>query len=417
MIKLNYTIETAYTNAFDIARFNLIWRFNYVLSILLILLNVIFSIQGDFESVAHFTIALGITTGSLIYLFKTQQFRPIYFFISICGILFPAFTMNTVFHILHYGDIVWTIVAITIAYFGLGVKIGKYFVFAGALSISYHIFFTVDTNLANITTLSLIGKTALTVELLVALSIVFYIIYQYTSLYSLSEKKVTDINKELAIQYKLIQQQNSEKEILLKEIHHRVKNNLQIVSSLLNLQSNSLQEKEAIDAIKEGQGRIKTMALLHQKLYQGKDNFSQVNFKEYTSQLITAIESAYSLSSKKKVTVQVEVENLFFDIDTAVPLSLIINELASNAFKYAFPDVGTFYLGINRTPDNSYIMTITDTGPGLVPGFDFNNTKTLGLRLVFILCKQLKGNITYSYSKGTKFVISFMDTTNRKEIS
>ncbi len=414
MAKLYYTLKTNYSNAFDVARFNIIWRFNYVLSVLFVLLNIVFLIQGDVQSVVHFIIALLITTGSLFYLFKTKKFSTIYYFISICGILFPTVTMNTTNHLPHYGDIVWLIVAICIAYFGLGSKIGKYFFLAGLISIAIHIGFYLNINLTKINLLTTIDKVALITELTIAFSIVFYIIYQYTNLYSISEKSVMRINFELEKQNRFINEQNLEKETLLKEIHHRVKNNLQVVSSLLNLQSYSLNDKYALAAIKEGQGRIKTMALLHQKLYQNSHNISEINFKDYLTQLISMVASAYN--NKSKVEVNVSVENIFFDIDTAVPLGLIANELATNAFKYAFEDGGDFFIGIVQSGNEEYVMEIRDNGKGLPANIEMEKVNTLGLRLVNILSKQLKGKVNYSYDNGSKFVISFIDTLKRREI-
>lgn len=404
MFKSYYTIQTKHTNKFDIARFNLIWRFNYVLTLLFVLLNIFFVIQGDTDSLILFSIATVLTASSLIVLYFKNNFKIIYTFICCFGIILPALTLNFQNHIVHYGDIVWIIVAVCLSYFGLGYKTGKYFMLAGLLAIAVHIIFFLNTNLNEIAPLQLFDKIVLLLEISIAFFIVFYIIYQYTTLYSQSEKELTTANTELI-------KQNLEKELLLKEIHHRVKNNLQIVSSLLSLQSGSIENESALSALKEGQSRIKSMALLHQRLYQNKDDFSKLNFKDYVSELHKSIEKSHK-NSKEEINTSINIENIYFDIDTAVPLGLIMNELITNSYKYAFNNGGNLTITIeketNNNSNNNYRLIIKDSGAG-IRNFDINNITTLGLKLVNMLSKQLKGNLKYEYENGTKFIISFID--------
>lgn len=400
MLKTYYTIHTKHTNEFDIARFNLIWRFNYVLTLLFILLNIFFLIQGDIESFVLFCIAMCVTFGALLILFYKNNFKLIYTVISCLGILFPAITLNFQNNIVHYGDIVWIIVAVCLSYFGLGYKTGKYFMIAGLLTIAAHILFFLNINLAEITPLHLFDKIVLLLEISIAFFIVFYIIYQYTRLYSESEKKLITANDELL-------KQNTEKELLLKEIHHRVKNNLQIVSSLLSLQSGTIENETALSAIKEGQSRIKSMALLHQRLYQNKDDFSKLNFKYYIIELTKSIEKSHKTTNDEIKTI-IDVENIYFDIDTAVPLGLIINELITNSYKYAFISGGNLYISIKKQSESDYLLIVKDSGSG-IRDFDINNISSLGLKLVYMLTRQLRGHLKYEYESGAKFIISFID--------
>lgn len=140
-------------------------------------------------------------------------------------------------------------------------------------------------------------------------------------------------NEQLALQNEKIETQNEQKEILLKEIHHRVKNNLQVISSLLSLQSNNIEDQTALSAVKEGQNRVKSIALIHQKLYQHED-ISGIDFHEYVTELIYHLRATFRTSSE--VEIEVDTHELTLDIDTAVPLGLIVNGLVSNSFKYAF---------------------------------------------------------------------------------
>jgi PAS domain S-box-containing protein len=197
-----------------------------------------------------------------------------------------------------------------------------------------------------------------------------------------------------------------EKEVLLKEIHHRVKNNLQIISSLLNLQSGYIKDKDSIEVFKESQNRVRSMALIHEKLYQSKD-MSQINFSEYVSELVSNLFSSYSLNSEH-ITYHQDINNILLGIDLAINLGLIINELVSNAFKHAFsPDIkGNLFIRMKKD-DKKYELSIEDDGVGFSPEINFKKTESLGLQLIITLVEQIGGEIFLSRDNGSKFVIKF----------
>lgn len=223
----------------------------------------------------------------------------------------------------------------------------------------------------------------------------------------------------LSQQKELIEKQNNQKEILLKEIHHRVKNNLQVISSLLSLQSNNIEDENALSAVKEGQNRVKSIALIHQKLYQN-DDISQVDFDEYAEELISYLRSAHELQHTT-VDVQVETNSIQLDIDTAVPLGLILNELVSNSFKHAFKagDEGIINvsLGYANNQHNRLLLVVQDNGKGLPKNLKIEETSSLGLKLVRMLCLQLDGTLSYSNGTGSRFDIEIANTELRKSIS
>jgi len=212
----------------------------------------------------------------------------------------------------------------------------------------------------------------------------------------------------------LINKSLHEKEVLLREIHHRVKNNFQTVSSLLKLQSKNVVDKEALRTISEGQNRIKAMSLIHQKLYQN-ETISAVSFQEYTEQLIKQITSLFSL---RELEIEVQANDIELDIDTSIPLGLILNELITNACKYGLcsRDKGKLTVVINKPTGELYKLTVQDSGKGIPKDMDFSNIKSLGLRLVQQLTKQLHGSFNYQYVNGSLFEVTFRDTAYRKEI-
>jgi PAS domain S-box-containing protein len=197
-----------------------------------------------------------------------------------------------------------------------------------------------------------------------------------------------------------------EKEILLKEVHHRVKNNLQVISSILSLQTAYLKDRSTINLLKECQNRIKTMAFIHESLYQNKD-FSQINFTEYIITLVKNLFYSFE-TNQQKIKTNFAVDTIFLNLDLSIPCGLIINELVSNALKYAFDDGrdGTVFITLKK--DKGKIrMIVADNGKGIPPEVDYRSTETLGLQLVTTLTEQINGTITMNRNKGTTFEIIF----------
>ncbi|MBV1768211.1 MAG: PAS domain S-box protein, partial [Methanobacterium sp.] len=199
-----------------------------------------------------------------------------------------------------------------------------------------------------------------------------------------------------------------EKEVLLQEVHHRVKNNLQIISSLLNLQSRYIQNDGDLELFRDSQSRVKSMAIIHEKLYKSKD-FAHVDFKEYISSLMTYLFHYYSID-QDVIKLEVEVDNLMLGMDTAIPCGLIINELVSNSLKYAFPPGREGKVSIKlQSKNNQFLLEVADDGVGLPENLDFKKTESLGLRLVLSLTNQINGNIKLIGDSGTRYKINFFE--------
>ncbi len=219
-----------------------------------------------------------------------------------------------------------------------------------------------------------------------------------------------DLRKEISERKKaeeLISTSLQEKVVLLREIHHRVKNNLQVISSLLNLQSGYIEDKKSLEIFRESQNRVRSMALIHEKLYQSKD-LNKIEFSEYIKSLIKDLFSSYNIDSER-ITLKSELEGIFFEIDTAILCGLIINELISNSFKHAFPAgmKGEVYVGLKKTGENKFILILRDNGIGFPHDIDFRKTESLGLQLVTTLTDQLGGKIELNRNNCTEFKITF----------
>ena len=198
-----------------------------------------------------------------------------------------------------------------------------------------------------------------------------------------------------------------EKEVLLREIHHRVKNNLQVISSLLNLQADKAKDTKYNEIISESINRINSMSLIHNLLYQS-ENLSKINFEKYVPQLCDSLLSIYNLP-ERKINVVYDIENIELKIDTAIPCGLIINELVSNSLKHAFPSVLKGYINISIMKRNSGTiqLSVHDNGIGLPEDMEIKKTNSLGLQLVSLLTKQLNGNLTIKSVNGTIVIITF----------
>jgi len=192
-------------------------------------------------------------------------------------------------------------------------------------------------------------------------------------------------------QKEIISKALSEKDLLLREIHHRVKNNLQLVSSLLTLQSRSIDDETALQAINEGKSRVRSMALIHQDLY-NKKNLTGIGVKEYVEKLIQELFYTYQIE-KDRIALRTDVQDIELDVDTLIPLGLVINELITNSLKYAWPDGKNGILSVSLLKnDNSLTLKVKDNGKGYNPSEVRENS--FGSTLISALVEQLEGHIT-----------------------
>lgn len=202
-----------------------------------------------------------------------------------------------------------------------------------------------------------------------------------------------------------------EKEVLLKEIHHRVKNNLQIIHSLLSLQAEQIQDVQALGMFKDSQNRVRSMALIHEKLYQS-ENLTNIDFTDYVDSLVIELSRSY-MNHPEQIEISVDVRDACFGVDTAIPCGLIINELITNSLKYAFPDnrKGQISVSLQPTMKGEYTLIVKDNGIGFPENIDWQNTDSLGMQVVTSLTDQLEGEIELSRTDGTEFKLKFTEST------
>jgi PAS domain S-box-containing protein len=243
---------------------------------------------------------------------------------------------------------------------------------------------------------------------------------------SLSAIKVKDNWNAIGIVRDITQRKESEnkilaslkeKDVLLREIHHRVKNNMQIISGLLNLQASVVSDKRNFEMLRDCQNRIKSMSLIHEKLY-GSEDLAHIDINDYINDLTRYI-FQFHKTVLNNVELKIDIENIWLGIDTAIPCGLIINELVSNSLKHAFPEnrKGELRITLLKTDEGEIELTVSDNGIGIPEELDISSTKSLGLLLVNTLSKeQLQGKIELDRTGGTKFSIRFKEVKYKNRL-
>ncbi len=241
----------------------------------------------------------------------------------------------------------------------------------------------------------------------VLIMVVAFFIFKYRT--RLLKKQKLDLELKVMNRTKALKKAVHDKELLLSEVHHRVKNNLQVISGLLELQKENLKDEATRKAFSEGQSRVNSIALIHHNLYQN-ENPGNIEFSSFIIDLSSKIGELFD-NQNRKVQFELGQDELYLSIDVAVPLGLIVNELLTNSYKYAMSDEheNKIQIHIMKLSKREYQLTYRDNGPGLADDVDFETTATLGLRLINGLSKQIHGSVKYYFEKGSVFVINFKE--------
>lgn len=399
-----FTPNTDHIESFyEKSKFTLAWRICMLFGIIFIFLSIAF-ITASLKELLTYVFCTFISVVSLVYMERTKKSQFIYFFLSIIGTALAAYTMNTFLEIIHYGDVLWIILIVVFAFFGLGVKYGLVFLAANMCTIIYYSLFTVNVNVTEIIPLSFIGKISLAVEMIAAMLAISYVIYQFVIFHNYTYHELSTANDELQVQNTIISNQNLEKTTLVQEVHHRVKNNLQIIVSLLRLQKKEIKSDEAKIQFSEAINRIMVMSSIHQKLYKDK-SFTQIVLKDYLTELTDDIVSLSASTEKVKITIESDIENI--GLKTIVPLGLIVNELVSNSIQHGFAgnEKGTVDMVIESIDSGHFKLIYKDNGSWIEPDESYSS---FGLELISILASQLEGSYERKNDdNGTGYYFNF----------
>lgn len=369
-------------------RYNMVWKLSIAFSFIFALLSALFY-GSEPAAFAIYLCVFAVSIFSLFWLKFTRKYKLVFWAFIISATCLVIYSVNTLHHTLHYSDLLWMVNIILFAYLGLSKQEALIFVIVHSLSLGYFSFFRVNIHIQNLRPFNQVELIVTTIEIVFAFLVMAY-------LYHMNIRFQSFVQSELRKANKTLEQQNNEITTLLKEVHHRVKNNLQIVVSLLRIQQSELNSEELQAQFQEAVNRVMTIASIHEKLYQSKE-LSKLNFQEYVQMLLDDFEVLFE---HKNARIHFESEIEAIDLESIVPLGLIINELITNSIKHSKHNGDHFELNLQfKKLSNSSGQLIYDDGNEWT-----SEENGFGLELISILSDQLDGK---SSKNGSKVIIDF----------
>lgn len=392
----NQKLSTDIQTYFDALRLKLAYRISYTFLVVFSSLSVAYSFEPN-QSFISMLIGFIISLFCVIICHTTQKFKVVFYAFSIAGVAVASFALIFFYQTIHFSDVLWMLAAVALAFFGLGRKVGVVLLTVTLIAIVIFVFYALNTHIEAVVPVSFEQKFGVALELAFAFGVNFYLFNLFVNVYRYSSKKLEETNNKL-------QDQNIEKSILVKEVHHRVKNNLQIVVSLLRLQSAEIDSANVKSHYDRLINRVMAMALVHQKLYQN-ESLSQVKLSNYAKDLADNILKTYSQSESVHFIFHSTIEKV--GLKSLIPIGLILNELISNSLKHAFSNKQESET-INCTVlDNSNKSWLTihykDNGKWDNAA---HSEKGFGLVLIQTLVDQLEGEMNIEHKEnGVQFTI------------
>ena len=403
--------KSEYEDHYAQAKFDLTWKmvvFNSVFLFIIAIFYLFFEREAFGAAVYAWTIAILLNVG--LYLFR--KFRLIGFIYALHGCLFLIYTLNFLPNVIHAIEFFWMMVMTLYTFFAIGKKAGYLILIINFLGTVYYFYFSFQENIAHLTEhIQTYQVTATVFNIFVACVLMAYLLRQFKNTTSYAERKFKAANAELENQNRLVQAQNEEKTIMLKEIHHRVKNNLQVITSLLRLQSREIEDEKTKAQFQDAVQRIIAMSLIHEKMYQN-ENLSKIDLKDYLDTL--AIDLIKSYAGDIRITLDISSQLERLGNNTLVPVALIFNELISNSLKHAFNGQKEGKIMVELKPreiretdsknrlkiKDMFELIYKDSGHWVEP----DNEGSFGLELIETLTEQLDGKVERSYDNGTKYI-------------
>lgn len=385
--------DIAFDNYFDLSKYKIAKGFTAIISLVFIVL--FFFFWGEETDIfMYYAMAAIMMLSCLVFILFSTNYKIIFYIISILGTGLILGASNFGSHVIHYSTLSWSMLAIALAYFGTSIKVGNTLTVIHLINTPVFILFHLPENLQYLQGITMKQEIGTMIEFTSTVFLTAYIIYQFVLFHEYSRKTLQETNAKLEVKNKEISASNQENVTLLKEVHHRVKNNLQIIISLLRLQKEELHESSSKEKYDESINRILTMSLIHQKLYQtGK--LSKLNLIDYVTDLFYEIKAVFGKEKNVDLKIQSTIPNL--DLESVVSFGLLINELITNSFKHAFfnTEKGTIEISVEKTPVEIKLF-YKDSGHWKTPN---NNEPHFGLELVNTLTEQLEGSFERNESE------------------
>lgn len=381
-------------------RGNLALRMSIMFSIVFTILTYAYSFDS-FQSTIVMAFGILVSFFCLTIMLTNKNYNLVFYIYSILGVVVTSFALIFFHETVHLVDVLWMLAAVSLAFFGIGKKVGIVLLVLSLLVIAVFIFYSLNIHIETVKPRNTFQKVSLVVEMISGFTLNFYLFHLFTNVSIYSTNKLKEVNLQLVDQNTKIKLQNDEKTMLVREVHHRVKNNLQIIVSLLRLQSMDIESEKLKVDFEESIQRIMAMSLIHQKLYQN-ESLSQIKFIEYANELITTIIKTDAAGRKIDFIAHSEIEKV--GLKSLIPIALILNELTLNSLKHAFHDTTdcVIQLDVFKGESEKWIQLIyKDNG-------NWEESKkehqSFGLMLVDTLVEQLDGTKEIIKDKsGTTF--------------
>ncbi|MCH2235497.1 MAG: sensor histidine kinase [Crocinitomicaceae bacterium] len=392
--------KTEYKDYFDLARFELTWKTSIFFALLLPILMVVFIFIEQTTIIAT-SIGWLCSLVFVFLLYRTRKYRLTAMIFAIAGAILCVTTILTIPDGNHFVDPFWMLVITLFTFFTLDKKWGVIIGCINLLGVCYFLIFESYENLHGIIKkgFEIDQRIALSLNICVASTIIGYLIILFIRTKRKAETDLKKVNQVLANQNELISSKNAEKTVMLREIHHRVKNNLQVISSLLRLQANQEDDYTNSVSYQDTINRVSAMALIHEKMY-NNDDLATIDLEAYIKNLATEIINSYAVDLPIDYKINSEIETL--ENKTLVPFALILNELISNSLKHAFTDDSVGYIGIKIKDEGEGKIKLTYKDSGKWQESEAER-KSFGLELIDILTQQLDGTKTFSSSPSTSW--------------
>ena len=396
---LNSAIQShknSYEDYFEEAKFTLALRVSIFLNISLSSLSVIFLLYFNISFFILTLFAFLAVFITFIIIIKTGKYKTPTLWFILLGTFLCNYTLYAFPDQPHIMDSLWMVLTISLAYYLLQIRIAVFISIINLFSLTgFYLFFLND----QIKLMQLASEEqiiGLGVNLFVCLSIIIYLIYQNTKTTTFARMKIKETESQLKHQLYTIHKQNEEKTVLIKEIHHRVKNNLQVITSLLRLQSHELTNAEAIDKFNDTTNRVLAMAKIHEKMYQS-ERLSHINMKDYFTNLAIDLKDSIQLEQEIQMNIHCEIQEI--NLKAIVPIAIIINELLSNSFKHAFNDCDSPSVSINfeENTDKTLSLIYADSGCWKIA----EKQDSFGFELIKLMTEQLNGQLDFDMEHST----------------
>ena len=395
-MKFSFKIpSTAYSNFYEIARYNLTWRIAIFALVSLIFFNISLLVTVGPNFILPSSLAILVTAVGLLLLYKLKKYEPTAYLFCILGTILTNYSLYAFTEISHLIDVVWIIILLIYSYFALGKKVGLIILLADFLSVGIYIFFFLNENIKELAPLQLIDKIPLLISSAVCFSLLSYILFLFVQTSKIAENKYLVLTSELRAN-------NDEKSVLIKEIHHRVKNNLQVIISLLRLQSNEIEIENQKKPFNNTVNRVVAMALIHEKIYQTPD-LAHINLGEYVEALGKELIDSLAINSLVDFEVKSNVSSI--KPKSLIPLALIFNELISNSLKHGINTAKAGKISIQIFNEESNLKIIYKDSGVWIPS---DNKDSLGISLIHSLTEQLSGTVEKTTKEGTQYNFNFV---------